>query len=34
VNAQIPPDLAPGIYDLVIKAGNFTSQSGLTVAVK
>jgi len=34
VNVQIPPDLAPGIYDLVIKAGNFTSTAGLTVAVK
>jgi uncharacterized protein (TIGR03437 family) len=34
VNVQIPSDLAPGIYDLVIKAGNFTSTAGLTVAVK
>jgi hypothetical protein len=30
----IPSDLAPDIYDLVIKAGNFTSTAGLTVAVK
>ena len=34
VNVQIPPDLTAGIYDLVIKAGNFTSTAGLTVAVK
>jgi uncharacterized protein (TIGR03437 family) len=34
VNVQIPSGLAPGIYDLVIKAGAFTSRSGLTVAVK
>jgi uncharacterized protein (TIGR03437 family) len=34
VNVQIPPDLAPGIYDLVVKAGDFTSTAGLTVAVK
>jgi uncharacterized protein (TIGR03437 family) len=34
VNVQVPSDLTPGIYDLVIKAGSFTSQKGLTVAVK
>jgi uncharacterized protein (TIGR03437 family) len=34
VNVQIPSDLTPGIYDLVIKAGTFTSTAGITVAVK
>jgi uncharacterized protein (TIGR03437 family) len=34
VTLQIPPDLAPGIYDLVITAGSFSSTAGLTVAVK
>jgi len=34
VNAQIPSDLTAGIYDLVIKAGSFSSTAGLTVAVK
>ena len=34
VNLQIPTDLTPGIYDLVIKTGTFTSTAGLTVAVK
>jgi uncharacterized protein (TIGR03437 family) len=34
VNVQIPSDLTPGIYDLVIRAGSFTSTAGLTVAVK
>jgi uncharacterized protein (TIGR03437 family) len=34
VNVQIPTDLTMGVYDLVIKAGNFTSTAGLTAAVK
>jgi uncharacterized protein (TIGR03437 family) len=34
VNVQIPSDLTTGVYDLVIKAGTFTSTAGLTVAVK
>ena len=34
VNVRIPSDLAPGVYDLVIKAGDFASTPGLTVAVK
>jgi uncharacterized protein (TIGR03437 family) len=34
VRIQIPADLAPGIYDLVIQAGSFASTAGLTVAVK
>ena len=34
VNVQIPPELTTGVYDLVIKAGTFTSTAGLTVAVK
>ena len=34
INMQVPADLAPGVYDLVIKAGSFSSQTGLTVAVK
>jgi uncharacterized protein (TIGR03437 family) len=34
VNVQIPADLTTGIYDRVIKAGNFASPAGLTVAVK
>jgi len=34
VNVQIPMDLTTGVYDLVIKTGAFTSQTGLTVAVK
>jgi len=34
INVQIPPDLTTGTYDLVIKAGSFTSTAGLTVAVK
>jgi len=34
VNVRIPVGLAPGNYELLIKTGAFTSQSGLTVAVK
>jgi uncharacterized protein (TIGR03437 family) len=34
VNMQIPTDLTAGIYDVVIKAGNFSSTAGVTVAVK
>jgi uncharacterized protein (TIGR03437 family) len=34
VNVQIPSDLTTGIYELIIKAGSFSSQTGLTVAVK
>lgn len=34
VNIAVPADLAAGVYDLVISAGEFKSQSGLTVAVK
>jgi uncharacterized protein (TIGR03437 family) len=34
VNVQISSDLTTGIYDLVIKAGTFSSTAGLTVAVK
>jgi uncharacterized protein (TIGR03437 family) len=34
VNVQIPSDLTTGVYDLVIKAGSFSSTAGLTVAVK
>jgi uncharacterized protein (TIGR03437 family) len=34
VNVQIPSDLKTGVYDLVIKVGNFASTAGLTVAVK
>ena len=34
VNVQIPTELPPGVYDLVIKAGSFASTAGLTVAVK
>jgi len=34
VNVAVPADLAAGVYDLVISAGEFKSQSGLTVAVK
>jgi uncharacterized protein (TIGR03437 family) len=34
LNAQIPLDLPTGVYEVVIKAGNFASQVGLTVAVK
>jgi uncharacterized protein (TIGR03437 family) len=34
VNLQIPTDLTTGVYDLVIKTGNFSSTAGLTVAVK
>jgi uncharacterized protein (TIGR03437 family) len=34
VNVQVPADLTTGIYNLIISAGDFSSQSGLTVAVK
>jgi uncharacterized protein (TIGR03437 family) len=34
VNVQIPSDLTAGIYNVVISAGGFSSQSGLTVAVQ
>ena len=34
VNIQIPTDLTAGIYDVVIKAGTFSSTAGVTVAVK
>jgi uncharacterized protein (TIGR03437 family) len=34
VNVQIPAGLTPGQTELIVMAGNFTSQSGLTVAVK
>ena len=33
INIQIPPDLAPGIYEVIIRTGDFSSQAGLTVAV-
>jgi uncharacterized protein (TIGR03437 family) len=34
VNLEIPPNLSPGNHELIIKAGSFSSQTGLTVAVK
>ena len=34
VNVQILTGLTTGVYDLIIKAGNFTSTAGLAVAVK
>jgi uncharacterized protein (TIGR03437 family) len=34
VNLEIPSNLPAGNHELIIKAGSFTSQSGLTVAVK
>jgi uncharacterized protein (TIGR03437 family) len=34
VNLEIPSGLSPGNQELIIKAVNFSSQTGLTVAVK
>ncbi|MFB3776442.1 MAG: SBBP repeat-containing protein [Bryobacteraceae bacterium] len=33
INIQIPAALPPGVYEVVISAGGFSSQPGLTVAV-
>jgi uncharacterized protein (TIGR03437 family) len=34
VNLEIPSGLSAGHHELIIKSGNFSSQAGLTVAVK
>jgi len=34
INARVPADIAAGNVDVVIKVGNNTSQTGVTLAVK
>ncbi len=34
INAEIPPDLEPGVHDVIFRTGEYASPSGVTVAVK